>query len=290
MAGGARAAGGCLMAAPEMEITERTVSVWGGRLDLTVQVAGHGPPLVYLHSAAGLAWDPFLERLASDYTIYAPQVPGTTPGKPDAIRELDDIWDLVLVYEETIRRLGLDGSVVIGQSFGGMLACELAASFPALFSRVIVLDPIGLWLDEHPVANWVSASPEEVAAMLFTDPTGEVARAAMALPDDPDAMIAAIVALNWAIGCTAKFVWPIPDKGLAKRLHRIEAPTLVVWGKDDKLISSAYAEEFGRHIVGSRVEVLDECGHIPQLEQPEKTLALVTDFFGTEPATKGAAS
>ena len=126
--------------------------------------------------------------------------------------------------------------------------------------------------------------------MLFTDPTAEVARAAMALPDDPDAMIAAIVALNWAIGCTAKFVWPIPDKGLAKRLHRIEAPTLVVWGKYDKLISSAYAEEFGRHIVGSRVEVLDECGHIPQLEQPEKTLALVTDFLGTGPATKGAAS
>ena len=107
VAGGARAAGGCLMAASGMEISERTVTVWGGRLDLTVQVAGQGPPLVYLHSAAGLAWDPFLERLASDYTIYAPQVPGTTPGKPDAIRELDDLWDLVLVYEETIRRLGL---------------------------------------------------------------------------------------------------------------------------------------------------------------------------------------
>jgi pimeloyl-ACP methyl ester carboxylesterase len=70
----------------------------------------------------------------------------------------------------------------------------------------------------------------------------------------------------------------------------VSSPTLVVWGKDDKLISSAYAEEFGRQIAGSRVEVLDKCGHIPQLEQPEKTLALVTDFFGTGPATKGAAS
>lgn len=273
------------MAASGLEISERILEVWGGRLELTVQVAGEGPPLVYLHSAAGLAWDPFLERLASDFTIYAPLVPGTTPGKPDAIRELDDLWDLVLVYEEAIRRLGLDGPVVIGQSFGGMLACELAASFPALFSRVIVFDPIGLWLDEHPVANWVSASPAEVAAMLFSDPNGEAARAVTTLPEDPDAMIAAIVAGSWAIGVTSKFVWPIPDKGLAKRLHRIEAPTLIVWGKDDKLISSAYAEEFGRQIAGSRVEVLDECGHIPQLEQPEKTLALVTGFFGASEST-----
>ena len=58
------------------------------------------------------------------------------------------------------------------------------------------------------------------------------------------------------------------------------APTLIVWGKDDKLVSSAYAEEFGRRIANSRVEVLEDCGHIPQLEQPEKTLALVADFFG----------
>jgi pimeloyl-ACP methyl ester carboxylesterase len=168
----------------------------------------------------------------------------------------------------------------LGQSFGGMLACELAASYPRLFSRMIVLDPIGLWLDEHPVANWVAAAPEELPAMLFSDPGGDVARAAMALPEDPDAMIAAIAGISWAIGATAKFVWPIPDKGLSKRLHRIEVPTLIVWGKDDRLVSSAYAAEFGRHIAGSRVVVLEDCGHIPQLEQPEQTMALVTEFLG----------
>ena len=97
---------------------------------MTVQVAGEGPPLVYLHSAAGMVWDPFLERLASDFTIYAPQVPGTTAGKPDAIHELDDLWDLVLVYDEAIRALGLDQPVVIGQSFGGMLALRARGVLP----------------------------------------------------------------------------------------------------------------------------------------------------------------
>ena len=261
------------MAARELEITERTVSVWGGRLDLTVQVAGQGPPLVYLHSAAGLAWDPFLERLASDYTIYAPQVPGTTPGKPDAIRELDDIWGLVLVYEETIRRLGLDGSVDVGQSFGGSSPAS-SRRVPALFSRVIVLDPIGLWLDEHPVANWVSASPEEVAAMLSpTRPARWLAGQARRRSRRHDRRDR-----RAQLGDRLHSENRLPDSGQGPRetapSDRGPDPRRVGQGRQG---SSAYAEEFGRHIVGSRVEVPDECGHIPQLEQPEKTLALVTD-------------
>ena len=267
------------MSALGIDIEERTVTVWGGRLELTVEVAGDGPPLLYLHPAAGLHWDPFLEWVAGRHTVYAPRVPGTTPGRPEAIREVDDLWDLVLAYEEMIRALGLDRPAVIGQSFGGMLACELAAHFPSLFSRLVVFAPVGLWLDEHPVANWVAAAPEEVPALLFHDPDGEAARAASALPDDPDAAVAAIAGTAWAIGCTAKFVWPIPEKGLAKRLHRIAVPTLVLWGREDALVPSAYAEEFGRRIAGSRVAVLDGCGHIPQAEQPEKTLALVGEFL-----------
>jgi pimeloyl-ACP methyl ester carboxylesterase len=161
-----------------------------------------------------------------------------------------------------------------------MLALELAAHFPSLLGRVIVLDPIGLWLDAHPVANWTAMGPEELPALLFHEPDGEVARAMFTPPDDPEAAIAAIVGLTWTIGCTSKFVWPVPDKGLAKRLHRIQAPTLVIWGRDDALISSEYAAEFGRLIPGSRVEIVDHCGHIPQLEQPEQTMSLVTTFLG----------
>lgn len=262
-----------------MEVTERTVMVWGSRLEMTIQVAGAGPPLVYLHSAGGMMWDPFLEQLAAHYTIYAPLVPGSVPGKPEAIRQVDDLWDLVLVYQEVISALDLRDPPVIGQSFGGMLACELAANFPTLFSRLVVLDPIGLWLDEHPVANWVAKAPDELPALLFHRPDSDVAVAMFTPPDDPDAAIAAIVGLTWTMGCTSKFVWPVPDKGLARRIHRIKAPTLVIWGKEDALVSSAYAAEFGRLIEGSRVEILDDCGHIPQLEQQEQTLALVGEFL-----------
>ena len=261
------------------EPQDRVVPVWDGRVELHVQVAGSGPPLVYLHPAPGLAWDPFLERLAQERTIYAPQVPGTTPGQPEAIRAVDDLSDLVLLYEEAIRKLGLERPDVVGQSFGGMLACELAAHFPRLFGRLVVIDPIGLWRDDAPVVNWVAVAPEALPELLFYDPHGEAARAALAPPEDPDAAVAAIAGFVWGIGCTAKFVWPIPEKGLAKRLHRIESRTLVIWGKQDRLVPVVYAEEFGKQIAGSRVEILDECGHIPQVERPEQTLALVSGFL-----------
>jgi pimeloyl-ACP methyl ester carboxylesterase len=268
------------------DLTDQTVPVWDDRLRLTVQIAGDGPPIVYLHPAGGMMWDPFVERLAETHTVHAPLVPGTVPGAPEDIAELDDLWDLVLVYEEAIRALGLNGSPVIGQSFGGMLACELAAHFPALFSRLVLLGPLGLWLDDHPVANWVATAPEDLPALLFHQPEGAAAQATFTPPEDPEAAIAAIVGMTWATGCTAKFLWPIPDKGLAKRIHRIESPSLIVWGRQDALISSAYAAEFGRLIPDSQVAIIDECGHIPQLEQTEQTLSLVLAFLGIEMAAQ----
>lgn len=259
---------------------EEALDVWAEQLRMHVQILGQGPPMVYLHPAAGLAWDPFLAELATQYTIYAPQFPGTHPEDPRAVHQIDTLWDVVLLYEETLRRSGLVGVPAIGQSFGGMLAAELAATFPDLFSQLVLLDPIGLWLDHTPVANWVAAAPDELPRLLFADPQGEAAQAMLAMPEDPEAAANAQAALVWALGATGKFCWPVPDKGLRKRLHRIMAPTLVVWGEDDRLAPVDYAAEFGRLIPGSRVETIAQCGHIPQVEQTDTTLRIVREFLG----------
>jgi pimeloyl-ACP methyl ester carboxylesterase len=263
----------------DLQIHEQPLRVWQDRLDLHVQVAGSGPPLVYLHPAPGLTWDPFLQRLAEHYTVHAPQAPGTAPGDPAAIGEVDDLWDLVLIYEEALRGLGLAGAPVIGQSFGGMLACELAAGFPELFSRLVVLDAVGLWRDDAPQPNLLAAAPDRLAELLYHDPSSPAAQAMMAMPEDPDERAAEIARTTWAIGATVRFIWPVPDKGLARRLHRITAPTLIVWGRQDRLVPVVYAQEFGDRIAGSRVEILDDCGHIPQVEQLQRTYELVTRFL-----------
>jgi pimeloyl-ACP methyl ester carboxylesterase len=261
-------------------ITEETVEVWGGRITMRVKVAGAGAPLLYLHPAAGLAWDPFLSHLAEKYTVYAPEFPGTSAGDPYAIHAIDDLGDVVLAYEELVRKLALTKPVVVGQSFGGMVAAELASTFPDLPSALVLLDPIGLWLDEHPIANWVATPADKLAELLFHDPTGPAAEAALALPEDPEQQRAAIAGLVWAFGCTGKFAWPIPDRGLRSRLHRISARTLILWGRNDKLANVAYADEFAAAITGSKVAIFDDCGHIPQVEKYDLTVGAVDDFLG----------
>ncbi len=256
------------------------MTVWQGRINLRVQVRGTGSPILYLHPAGGLAWDGFLADLANDHTVYAPEFPGTSVGDNAAIGALDDIFDVVLAYEEAVQALGLAGSVVIGQSFGGMLAAELASCFPDLFTNVVLLDPAGLWSAEHPFTlDFMACPPERIPGMLFHDPSCEGAQAMFTPPTDPAAALDSAVNLVWAIGCTAKFLWPIPDRGLHKRLHRLSAPTLIVWGEQDSLIPVVYAGEFARHISDSRVVLVPECGHIPQVEQPETTTRAVREFL-----------
>jgi pimeloyl-ACP methyl ester carboxylesterase len=258
---------------------EEVVPVGGGRVDLRVQVEGSGPPVVFLHPASGLAWDPFLLELASSHTVYAPLVPGTSPADPDAIDEVRDLWELVLLEQEALLALGLEGADLVGASFGGMLGAELSAAFPGQFGRLVLLDPIGLWRDDAPVANWLLTPPAELPALLFADPSSPAAVEMFTLPEDQGEMADAIAAMTWAMGCTAKFVWPVPDRGLARRLHRVTAPTLVIWGAEDALVPAVYAEEFGSRIAGARVEVLPDCGHAPHVEKREETSRLVRDFL-----------
>ena len=269
-------------------LTERCVEVWNGRLRLRVKVTGTGPALVYLHPAAGLAWDGFLDKLAESYTVYAPEFPGTSSPDPYAIHKVDDLWQLVLLYEEAIRKLDIGTPVLVGQSFGGMLAAELAASFPDRFGKLVLLDPIGLWRDDEPVANWITAAPTELPGLLFADPEGPAATAMLMPPTDPEEAIAASAGMVWALGCTGKFVWPIPDKGLRQRLHRISAPTLIVWGEEDKLISASYANDFATGIANSTVTLVPNAGHIPQVEQTDVTFAAV-DGFLSEASDRAAA-
>jgi pimeloyl-ACP methyl ester carboxylesterase len=261
-------------------ITERAVDVANGRIKLRFKVGGEGPPLIYFHPAGGLLWDPFLARMAEHYTVYAPEFPGTSAGDPYAIHQIDDVWDAVLAYEEAIGGLGLDQPpVAVAQSFGAMLSLEVSASYPGVFAKHVVLDPPGLWREDAPVSNWMEASPPALAAMLFKDPSSPAAQAMLTLPEDPEAAVKAQAALVWALGCTGKLCWPIPDRGLHKRLHRIKTPTLIVWGADDALAPVVYAEEFHRRIAGSQVAIVPNSGHIPQVEQLDTTLDLVRRFL-----------
>jgi pimeloyl-ACP methyl ester carboxylesterase len=260
---------------------QQTLSVWRDRLRMRVLFKGSGPALVFFHGPWGLMWDPFLDELAQSFTVYAPEHPGTTPGQPDDIYNLDDLWDLVLCYDELLEGLGLKAPAFVGHSFGAMVACEVAAAYPGRASRLALIDPLGLWRDDAPITNWMLLNPGELPRHVFRDPDSEAARWMFAPSGNEEALATARVRLTWAMGATGKFIWPIPDKGLKKRIHRITAPTLLIWGKEDGLVPTVYAEEFARHIAGARIEIVDQAGHAPHLERP-KTVARQVHAFLTQ--------
>ena len=128
----------------------RTIPIRHCDFEAKVRVGGSGPPLVYLHAAGGPIWDPFIEWLTESFTVYAPHHPGTGETARDAIYKVESLWDLVLIYDEIFDALNLRSVPVVGTSFGGMMACELAAHRPDRVSKLILLDPIGLWREDIP--------------------------------------------------------------------------------------------------------------------------------------------
>jgi len=259
----------------------RRLRLWQDRIETDVEIAGRGPPLLYLHGPWGLAPDrAFIARLADAHTVYAPRHPGTTPGDPDAVHALDGWLDLVVYYAELLDRLALGAPAFVGHSFGGLVAAEIAAAAPKSVGRLVLIDPVGLWRDDHPVKNWMVLNDAERRPSLFADPEGEAARRFFAVPSDPDERVDALSQLVWSQACTGKFVWPVPDRGLKHRIHRIAAATLIVWGKADRIVDAAYAQEFAQRIAGAEVQLIDGAGHLSHLEQPDAVAKAVQGFLG----------
>ena len=259
--------------------TIETVPVRHCDFEGKVTVGGDGPPVVYFHTAGGPRWDGFLDALAEHHTVYAPDHPGLGATKRESIYDVGDLWDLVLIYDELLDGLGLEEAPIIGSSFGGMVACELAAHRRARVPKLVLMDAIGLWRDDHPIADYMMMSPTDLMPTLFENMEAAQVQEFLVMPEDPDALATAIADSIWALGTTGKFVWPIPDRGLRKRIHRVSAETLIVWGEHDRLASPVYAQEFASLIPGSRVEMIAGAGHVPQWEQLDVVAPLVVDFL-----------
>jgi pimeloyl-ACP methyl ester carboxylesterase len=256
---------------------ERAIQIRDGEVTFRVFTAGQGAPLVYFHSFhEPTPWSPFLERLASRFTVYAPMHPGSP--RSSGIATLDDIPDLVLAYDEMFDALGIASARLVGHFFGGMVAAEIAAFFPRRAAKLALISPLGLWLDAAPSADIVILPVEELLTTLWADPDAEVARQWAATPDvDPDNVPALAESLERR-SAMAKFVWPIPDKGIRKRLHRITAPALVLWGERDRANPIVYAEEWHRRIKGAALRFLPG-GHMLLHESPGATAKAVGEFL-----------
>jgi pimeloyl-ACP methyl ester carboxylesterase len=258
-------------------VAERDVELRDGALTFRVLSGGQGAPLVWLHSTHDReAWPALLDRLARRFTVHAPFHPGVRGSA--GVEALEDVVDLALAYDELLGRLGLARAHLAGHFFGAMMAAEIAAVFPARAERLVLVSPLGLWRDDAPSADVLILPEEALRAVLWKDPASPAARAWATLPEGDEENVAAQIESIQRRSAMAKFVWPIPDKGLRRRLHRVAAPTLLLWGDADRANPVVYAEEWQRRIKGAAVKLLPG-GHMLPYEAPDAVAGAIEEFL-----------
>lgn len=248
---------------PEMPVhTQSFVDINGCRIAMLR--GGKGEPLLFLHGAdGGGIWHPCLDRLAEHFEVIAPEHPGF--GQSDTPPWLDTVGDLAYFYLDVLKALDLSRVHVVGLSLGGWIAAELGVRSTARLKTLTLAGAAGLHLKGVPQVDAYLQNDEQRLRETFHD---------QALADRLINQVVSPELADIALKnrfTAAKLVWQPRgyNPHLYKWLHRIDVPTLIVWGASDRLCPPAYAEEFHRLIPGSRVAMIPACGHLPSIEKPD---------------------
>jgi pimeloyl-ACP methyl ester carboxylesterase len=260
-----------------------------GALDLEVLRRGNGGRmLLLLHGTNPVSPKaPFLELLAAHGEIVAPSHPGfgNSP-RPD---DFDTIYDLVNLYLDVLDALPADKVTVIGFSFGGWLAAELAVSSHPKLDRLVLVDPVGIKLggrEERDITHFFNTNPAELNRLSWHDPAkrpegvyglGWQACIDAAMSDDD--MIA--LARNWDALCIYGWRPHMYNPQLRHWLRRIAVPTQVVWGASDGIVSPDYGRRYAALIPRAEFCLIEEAGHHPELEQPRLFVERIAQFLRT---------
>jgi pimeloyl-ACP methyl ester carboxylesterase len=250
-----------------------------GAIESRMWASGTGRGLLYLHGhEQHPGGAPFLQKLSAHWSVRAPEHPGYGGG--GGLEGICDIVDLVLHYRRLIENWGAGPVDVIGHSLGGMFAAEIAALCPHLVRKLVLVSPYGLWLDAEPLPDPFALSPVKLRAAKWFDPD----KAPNPEPSScgPDENFDAFRGRNLA--AATKFMWPIPDRGLSRRLPFISAPTLILRGEADGLIAQSYVEAFARLIPGARWQSIPGAGHLPMIETEDRFIEIVAPFLKSDAA------
>lgn len=246
-----------------------------GPYDLRVWRQGEGEGLLYLHGTERHTGDaPFLRRLADERTVLAPEFPGY--GESLGLGHIHDIHDITLLLREFIEISGYKAVDVVGHSLGGMVAAELAIVAPQLVRCLVLVDSYGLWIDDEPMPDAFAMTPLELENAKWYDPDK---KSLETHPRDGSTPLDLAVERARNSGTATKFLWPIPDRGLRRRIRYLSTPTLVVHGDSDGLVPLRYAEELARLLPNSELVTISHAGHMPMFEAEDDFVAAVQKFL-----------
>jgi len=248
------------------------LSVAGVRTHL--RRGGRGAPLLVLPpELAPSQWFPYLDALATRFQVLAPDHPGF--GNSERPDWLDGIDDLVIHYADLLDLLGLERVSIVGTSLGGWIAAELAVAQPQRIERLVLVGAAGLKVDGVDRLDLFFHPIDDTLRHLFHDP----ARAAQLFPAESGAD--AIVHAYRDATTLARLAWNpyLYNPKLERRLRRVTAPTLIVWGSEDRMLPLPHGEAYARAIPGARLETIPECGHLVPFEQTHRFAEVVLPFL-----------
>lgn len=249
-------------------------------MSLDIEVQGSGPSLLYLHPEHyAHLHDPFVATLAQRWKVYAPRHPGFD-GRPPP-RDFRRVDDLVYLYLDLLDQLGLESVAVLGASFGGWIALEMAVRNDARLSALGLIAPLGVKVggrNDRGFAD-LSALPDDAAARcLFAGPPPDLG----AFSGDQ------LTAVARDRQYLAYYAWKpyLHNPALARWLHRVTVPVHLLWGDRDGYADPGLGKQLAERMPGARLDILPGAGHYPQIECPDDTVAIL----GAGPCGRGAAT
>ncbi|HEY3916427.1 MAG TPA: alpha/beta hydrolase [Stellaceae bacterium] len=261
-------------------LNSETVTLGNGRR-WQINSGGTGPALVWLHGLGGInPGDPMIAALEKKHRVIAPLAPGFNDLAE--IDEIGNIHELALDYDDLLEHLKLESAILVGHSFGAMVAAEIAAHFPRRAKKVVLLAPVGMWNDAYPVTDIFAEPFVQVEELLWHDKQAREALAARRSNEaGPQSDAERIIAVAQGLTAITKFTWPIPEKGLRKRLPRIAAPCLAIFGEKDSFVPPRYAEDFAAKLRQVQTFVVKGAGHMLPYEKTDEIVSLVEKFLAT---------
>ena len=247
------------------ELETRSVEING--FPTRIWRKGSGPLLGFLAGFGGLPrWVPFLDRLAEHRTVVVPSLPGF-PGGDRGHGVLDTHLDWLLATRHLLLAAGLEGADLAGSSVGASLAAEVAAVWPRSVRRLALVAPFGLFDAADPSTDPWAQRGDVLPGLMTADP--ETWKALKAVPEGANSV-------EWPIEQTraheaaARIFWPLGNTRLEKRLPLIQAPTLLLWGEQDRVMPRGTAARIAGLLGGpSETRVIAGAAHLAELDQPD---------------------